>query len=128
MAVLNPFTMSELTKDPVEIGLRKVGIYPKPPEKEIGGVKLSAEQYDNYSKLYGQLAYKALRLNGVGGAGWTNMPPKIRAKKATAILGAAKKTARETLLGMYHELGPAMAKEKLDMSVDNADDLFDQNP
>lgn len=45
---------SKATKDPTNIALLKLGVFPPQPEREIRGVELTDKQYDDYTRIAGR--------------------------------------------------------------------------
>lgn len=64
---VSPSSVTESTKDPVDLEVTRLGMSVGLPKKQIGKVKLSPYEYEIYAKRSGQRAYNSVsRLVGVG--------------------------------------------------------------
>jgi hypothetical protein len=128
MGLVNPFTASELTDDPVEKSLYRLGIHPKAPDAKIANVDLNPEDTKMYQESYGQAAYANLRMMGVGQPGWEKIPAKIQAHMILHGMSAAKRLAKnKTIANSKDDLAVKIAKDKADLNIpEPTDDLFDQ--
>lgn len=99
--VANPGYMNIIRKAPVEQDfakseLTRIGYYPHAPQHEIGGVKLTPEQYDKYQATAGPLVKQALdRL--VRSPRWSEQPPQWQIQAAKSTISYARKIAAQAM-------------------------------
>lgn len=83
----------QIQNDPVDKALYALAIYPSLPLRTIKGVKLTDQQYDDYSRIAGRLA--KMRLNAyVGMPGYTSIPPVYQHAAILDIMKSSREIAR----------------------------------
>lgn len=87
---------SYVTQDPVADLLMKTGDasgkYVRMPERQISGVKLNEQQYDEYSLLSGRLLHTALQAQ-IRSPGWNSIPVSQQAVVVDRIVKASRENA-----------------------------------
>ena len=86
------FRAAPINQDPVRIELDKLGYFPQAPQRHIGGVQLTSEQYDRYQATAGPLVHQALSAL-VSQPGWSEKPPAARKKEMQAVISHARHQA-----------------------------------
>lgn len=114
-AVLGPPGLSSIyetsiSNDPVNQAMMRLGIYPALPERKIRSVKLTDQQYDDYSRISGQLA-KA-QLDEIVASPNFNQPGTDY--KQTELVKKVIEAARENARNIIIKQNPEIAKEATD--------------
>ena len=78
--------------DPVKGELERLDLHPAAPRNQIGGVKLSPEQYDRYEATAGPLVRQALSAL-VSNPAWQNIPAGVRKQTMQATISAMRQRA-----------------------------------
>lgn len=99
--VANPGYMNIIRKAPVEHDLAKseltkIGYYPHAPSQQIGGVKLSPEQYDKYQATAGPLVKQQLDAL-VRSPEWQANGPEWKTRMAKATISYARRYAAQAM-------------------------------
>ena len=58
--IISPIYTNSVKKDPIADEMLRLGVSQSMPSRQIGGVKLTPEEYDEYSQIAGELAKKEL--------------------------------------------------------------------
>ncbi|MXO72364.1 thermonuclease family protein [Alteraurantiacibacter buctensis] len=96
--IVSPIWQSEAARDPVNLELMRLDYAPGYPQRKVGGVELTPEEYDRYLALSGQAAHDELaRL--VRSQEWRAMPDDDRIDAAQRIVREARADARAQLFG-----------------------------
>ena len=101
--LFSPVYMSIGNNDPVNLELNRIGVFPSMPEKHIGGVELTQEQFAEYTREAGRPAYKAIsRL--VNSSGWKQMNQLSKITAVDNFISAYRDAARNKMRQRYPEL------------------------
>ena len=116
--LLSPIYVSKLKHDPVNQELLAIGVFPSKLKREIRGVELTDDQYEEYQIIAGRLTKTTL--DGlVGQEGWTSMPKFSRQDIISKIISKTRNTARTTMIMRHPDiLREAMAIRGDQMGVD----------
>jgi hypothetical protein len=95
---LSPVWVSKALNDPVNHELMQVDYAPGMVPRKVGGVDLTAEQYDRYQKLAGGRAHAALSTL-VTSREWRAMDYEAKEKAAKRTVAKAREDARDELFG-----------------------------
>lgn len=87
---------SPVSSDPVKAELDRLKYYPTAPEKTIGGVRLTSEQYDRYEATAGPLVKQMLSA-AVNGPNYAEMPDFEKQAMLKSIIGAGRARARAAM-------------------------------
>lgn len=90
--IISPIYSSTAQDDPVNQELMRAGVSVGFPQKKIGGVELTPEQYDRYHALSGQAAYTELSAL-VRSSGWKAMDDEDKQDAAAKVMKNARKDA-----------------------------------
>lgn len=90
--IISPIYSSTAQDDPVNQELMRAGVSVGLPQKKIGGVELTPEQYDRYHALSGQAAYNELSTL-VRSSGWKAMDDDAKQDAVAKVMKAARKDA-----------------------------------
>jgi hypothetical protein len=83
--------------DPVDEALYSLGIYPGQPTRNIRGVELTDQQYDDFSRISGRMA--KMRLDAmVRQPGWSSLPAGIRTEQVNSIVSKSREGARSLIM------------------------------
>jgi hypothetical protein len=78
--------------DPVTAAMLRVGYYPTPPKPDINGVRLTDQQYDDYSRIGGRMA--KMRLDAlVNTPGFASLPNGVQASTMQNIMEHSRRAA-----------------------------------
>ena len=103
---------SQISNDPVNQRLLALGVYPSQPERKIRGIQLTDQQYDDFSKIAGQLA--KMRLDSiVSNPAFKNLP---EVAQIDAIKGTIK-SARETASSIIMMRNPDIMKQATEQKI-----------
>ncbi len=94
--ILSPVWVSTQLNDPVNTELIQLDYAPSYPNRTIGGVELSAEDYDKYTALAGKAAYDQLS-ETVATPEWRSLDDAGKVKAAKKIVSEARRDARSQL-------------------------------
>lgn len=101
--ILSPIYESSAKPDPVNQRLLALKVYPSRPERKIRGVELTAQQYDDYTRLSGRMA--KLRLNGiVSTQGFASMPEGAQIDIIKKTLDQTREAARSIIMMQNPEI------------------------
>jgi len=93
----------------------KIGYTPTIPSRQIRGVDLISEQYDELLSLQqNQLALRAKLQNVINSPGWKNFNNYQKEQTLDAIISASQEAARNLMLVRYPGLLQQEAKSLLD--------------
>jgi hypothetical protein len=87
---------SPISTDPIKAELDRIGYYPTAPEKTIGHVKLSPEQYDRYEATAGPYV-KALLTAHMATPQYRNAPVAAQVAMARGLVEGGRAQARAAL-------------------------------
>jgi hypothetical protein len=93
---------THIQNDPTEKALYALGVYPPMPKRDIRGVKLTDQQFDEYSRLGGRMAKQRLD-QLVQAPGFTSMPPGIQIKAINSTIEGGREQAAAIV--MMHSVG-----------------------
>lgn len=86
--------------DATDAALYKLGVYPAPAKREVMGVQLTPQQYDEYARTAGRMA--KMRADALfGQPGFTAQLPGIQEKAAREVIEGAHKAAAGLLIMHY---------------------------
>ena len=103
---------SRISQDPVNQTLSALGYAPAQPERKIRGVQLTDQQYDDFSKIAGQLA--KMRLDSiVNNPEFKNLP---EVAQLDAIKGAVK-SSRKTASSVIMMRNPDLIKKATEQKI-----------
>ena len=92
-----------IANDPVDQALYPLGIYPALPERRIRGVKLTDQQYDDYSRIAGRDAH--MRVNAiVTMPGFSVMPTGPKIELINKAISGSRDRARNLVLMKYPDI------------------------
>lgn len=94
--IVSPLYTSTAKDDPVSRELLKAGVSVGLPQRKVGGVELSAADYDRYHALSGQRAYSAIS-QLVRSERWKALDDDGKQEAVRKIMDAARKSARAEL-------------------------------
>lgn len=97
--IVSPLYQNTAKDDPVNQELLKAGVSVGLPQRRVGGVELSAQDYDRYQALSGQRAYSGVS-QLVRSEGWKSLDDEGKQKAVSKIVDAARKSARAELGGI----------------------------
>ena len=95
---LSPVWMSKALNDPVNHELMQLDYAPGLVPRKVGGVELTAEQYDRYQELAGGRSHAALSTL-VTSREWRAMDDEAKEKAAKRTVAKAREDARGELFG-----------------------------
>jgi hypothetical protein len=101
--VLSPIFVTNVNKDPVVQELLNLQIFPGEAEREIRGVELTPQQYDDYQLAAGRLLYQSYN-QLVNTPGWQNIPSGIRIDVLTKQLSATRERARTYVMFKHPDI------------------------
>jgi hypothetical protein len=106
--------VERLSNDPVNRTLKEIGVFPSPVKRDIRGVDLTDEQYDEYAMMAGRLA--KLQLNTlIGSPGFGGLPVGQQAMLVNKIITRARETAATRVMMMW----PDILREATQSKVEN---------
>lgn len=91
--IISPIYTSTAKDDPVNQELAKAGVSIGLPQRRVGGVELSPEDYDRYHAVSGQRAYSGIS-QLVRSERWRSLDDEGKQKAVGKIIDAARKSAR----------------------------------
>lgn len=91
--IVSPIYTSTAKDDPVNRELAKAGVSVGLPQRRVGGVELSPEQYDRYHALSGQRAYSGIS-QLIRSERWRSLDDEGKQKAVSKVVDAARKSAR----------------------------------
>jgi hypothetical protein len=87
-------------------------IWPAPVQRDIHGVKLTPEQYDEYQRVSGR--FTKFNLDGlVAMGGWSDVPPGAREEMIRNVIRESRKAATTAMVFRHPELLQATIDKKL---------------
>ena len=92
---IGPFQLKMVAEDPVNRTLLELGVNVDQPRRQISGVDLTPQQYDDYSRVSGRLA--KTMLDGIVGPQFRSMLPGIQIDTIKSIVNQARAMARAEL-------------------------------
>jgi hypothetical protein len=101
--VVSPIFVMQVNKDPVVQELMSLGIFPGKAEREIRGVELNEQQYDDYQLAAGRLLYQSYS-QLVNTPGWQNIAPGIRMDILNKQLAATRERARTYVMFKHPDI------------------------
>lgn len=107
--IVSPIYQSRINNDPVNKALIKIHLYPSKPDRQIRGVDLDDQQYDDYARISGRLM--KMRLNNIiNQPGFSGVPEEAQRKVITKIIDTSRENARKVVMMKY----PTILKQALD--------------
>jgi hypothetical protein len=100
---VSPIYMRQLKDDPVVREMLTLGIWKSHPEKRIGGVELTPQQYEEFQRVAGRTS-RFLLDTAVGIEGWQGLPPPVRAQTINRLFDKGRELARTYMLVRDPEL------------------------
>lgn len=94
---LSPIYESQIKNDPIAQELIALKIWPGQVEKKIRGVKLTAQQYDDYQRVAGRLTRYMLQ-ELVQVPEWFDLPEYARRQVIVGNIGRAREAARALIM------------------------------
>lgn len=107
------FRSVPISHDPVDLALQALKMTPAAPEKTIGGVQLTPEQYDKYWATAGMYTRPALRAL-VDGPSWGQTPAFIKEQLFLNTIERTRAQARMSMQFAYPELMQQGIQQKVD--------------
>lgn len=104
---------SQITNDPVDQELDRLGKYPRQPDRKIVGVPLTDQQYDDYSRLAGQQAHMALRAM-FASPDWNSVPDGQKIIVIDRAIEKARSDVRANIKMASHGTTNDIAKQASD--------------
>lgn len=95
--ILSPVYQRRISEDRVAQEMVKLGVWPAKLRRDIRGVELTSEQYDEFQMIAGRLA-KTILDQQVGNAAWGALPEFARREIITGTINRARELARQTML------------------------------
>lgn len=95
--IVSPIYTSTAQDDPVNQELAKAGVSVGLPQRRVGGVELSPEEYDRYHAVSGQRAYSGIS-QLVRSERWRSLDDEGKQKAVGKIVDAARKSARAEMV------------------------------
>ena len=89
-----------VSRDPVNLSLAQMGIGIAPVERSIRNVKLTDQQYDDFSRLAGRMAKQRLDVI-VNSPDWQRWPVGIRADVVKEVVTQSRESARGMIFLKY---------------------------
>lgn len=89
--------------DPIKMEMEKVGYFPGYPNKALGGVHLTREQYEKYQATAGPLVHDALT-DLVNSPGWHDLPAGDRRKDLEGTVKSMRQEAASAIQADEPEL------------------------
>ena len=111
--LLSPVYTKMDKDDPIVSELLSLEVYPSRPQKTIGGVKLSNEQYDRYLELSGKFARQQLDAI-VSSPQYKQMPPFLQHDILAKTFTDGRTMARNILISEYPNLFPDQVIKKME--------------
>lgn len=109
----NPWKAALVNKDPLNLEMQRLNLWPRRPSDTIKGVKLDREQYDKYQEMAGILTRQATDPL-VQSPDWLSIPPFAR---QDTIRGAIKRARTEAASAM-HMLYPDLIQKAVEMETE----------
>jgi hypothetical protein len=101
--LISPVFLSHDRNDRTIEEMLRLKVTPNMPGREIGGVKLTPAQYDEFVQMAGRPAKELLdRL--VSQPGFSNLPEFAKQKAMRRIINQTREVARETMLAKHPDL------------------------
>lgn len=95
--MLSPIRISSFDNDPVNKALLKIGFFPSKPQRKIRGVELTDQQYDDYTRIGGNMA--RMRLTAYFSIpAVQQLPAEIQRKTVTSMIESSRETARRIVM------------------------------
>ena len=89
---IGPLQMKMVNEDPINRTLLELGVNVDQPRRQIGGVDLTPQQYDDYTRVSGRLA--KTMLDGIIGDRFRSMPPGAQIDTIKSVVNQARAMAR----------------------------------
>ena len=97
--------------DPVAAKMDELGLSVSRLNPEVRGVRLSPQQYDDYSRIAGKLS-RMLLSGGVTTPGFSALPPETQKAWVTRQVDVAREQARQNVMAMYPDIMRQAAENK----------------
>lgn len=94
---------SAVNANPIKAEMERLNYFPAPPQKTIGGVRLTDEQYDRYEATAGPLV-KQLLTNEINRPGYRDMRPEAQIERLKGLVSVGREKARMAMQHYYPEL------------------------
>ncbi len=111
--LISPVYLSRMSNDPVNQELLKLKIFPAKPDRQIRGVELTDEQYDEYQRVAGRYA-KATLDSLVKQPEWGHLPEFVRIETITRVIGQTREQARKYMLLRHPDIIDTAALDRLE--------------
>jgi hypothetical protein len=102
-AILSPINKVTPNDDPVAKELLRLQLVPGPPQRKIGGVQLTPEQYSQYAQLAGQDAKNRIA-QMIKSPRWASAPDGVKADLIRGAFNGARSLAQERIRDAYPEI------------------------
>lgn len=122
--IISPVWQSQALDDPVNQELMQLDYAPGYPAKEVGGVRLSPEDYDRYLAQSGQAIHAELS-ELVASDDWRAMDDAERVGAARKVVREVRKEVRESMFGGADDAGQPRSTDAWDDFPDVADEWGD---
>jgi hypothetical protein len=97
---------TQISRDPVNQAMIRLGIHPAQPTRKIRNVDLTDEQYDDYSRIAGRLTKQRLDAF-VKSPDWQTLPPHLQRDLVNNTIRENREIARNAMFAKY----PAILRE-----------------
>jgi hypothetical protein len=104
---------SRISSDPVNIALAELGIGIAQPERRIRNVKLTDQQFDDYSRIAGRMTKSRLDVI-IGSPDFARWPPGIRQDVVNQVVRQCREAARGMTMLKYPQIMRDATRAKLD--------------
>lgn len=102
---------TRVNNDPVTKTLLSLGLYPSQPGRSIRGVKLSDEQYDEYSRVAGRLTKQRLD-NIVAQPGFFQIPPGKQVDVMRKMIETSRESAKRSTMMAFPDIMQKAIEQK----------------
>jgi hypothetical protein len=102
-AILSPINKVTPNDDPVAKELLRLQMVPGQPQRKIGGVQLTPEQYSQYAQLAGTDS-KARIAKLIASPKWADAPDGVKIDQIRAAFNGARELAQEKIRDAYPEI------------------------
>lgn len=110
-AALTAIYETKLNTDPVNQALLRMGQFPSMPKREIKGVQLSEQQYDDFSRIAGRMAKQQLDKIIIQ-PGFSKMPMEAQKETVRNIVRSSREYAQGAVMMQYPDIGQQAYQNK----------------
>lgn len=103
--------------DPVDQELYRLEVYPSKVERQIRGVDLTDQQYDDYSRIAGRMS-RQLVSRLVSQPGWLSQPEGVRREVLMKAIGQGREYGRSTVIMQSYGGANDIARQAIDNKKD----------